>query len=108
MAETSWPDMTFRTGPGVPVPGGLPPEEGFVRSRRGDWLGADSILAKYAPSMSEQACQKPFLAYLKVKSYVVYRLNPVKSPHILIRAARYPGLQRCGAGRAANDEERGR
>ena len=27
MAETSWPDMTFRTGPRVPVPGGLPPED---------------------------------------------------------------------------------
>mgnify|MGYP001650524357 CR=1 FL=1 len=48
MAEASWPGMTFGTKPGAPVPGGFLLEEGFVRSRRGGWLGADLILAKYA------------------------------------------------------------
>ena len=40
----AWPS---EQGPGFPCLD-LPLEEGFVRSRRGDWLGADSILAKYA------------------------------------------------------------
>lgn len=54
---------------GVPVPG--PSAGGGLRavSPRG-WLGVGSILAKCAPSMNECACQRPFLAYLKVKSYV--------------------------------------
>ena len=46
VAEASWPGMTFGTRPGVPVPGGFLPEEGFVRSRRGGWFEAGSILAK--------------------------------------------------------------
>lgn len=70
VAEASWPGMTFGTRPGAPVPGGFLPEEGFVRSRRGGWLEAGSILAKVHPSMSEWACQKPFRIYLKVRSYV--------------------------------------
>ena len=46
VAEASWPGMTFGTKPGAPVPGGFLPEEGFVRSRRGGWSEAGSILAK--------------------------------------------------------------
>ena len=70
MAEASWPGITFGTRPGVPVPGGFLPEEGFVRSRRGGLVRGRLNFGQMHPSMSERACQKPFRTYLKVRSYV--------------------------------------
>ena len=70
VAEASWPGITFGTRPGVPVPGGFLPEEGFVRSRRGGLVRGRLNFGQMHPSMSERACQKPFRTYLKVRSYV--------------------------------------
>ena len=70
VAETSWPDMTFRTGPGVPVPGSSSAGGGFRAVSPRGLARCRLDFGQVRPSMSEQACQKPFLAYLKVRSYV--------------------------------------